>query len=326
MCNKRLLKLNLQFFGDGGESQGSANDGGAAGFEITPRMAELQKKYGIDFASISGQNEQVADGQPATDEEAEAPEAESKEAEAPSKTAEEEFEELISGRFKDLYEKKASERAEKAVKDRFKKQDADNKKTSEYEKALSRLAYHYGKDKSDYEGIVESIDADDAWLEDEAFAKNMSTKALREQEDTQRELAALRAQVSQQEAEEQRQQTFKQWAEESESTKEMYPSFDPQVEFNDPNFLRALAYHKNVTAAYEATHFKEILAATAKAVEQRTTENLSKMYARGKTHPTESASDTRATAQSTFDPSKLTHKELADLRERIARGEQPFNF
>ena len=326
MCNKRLLKLNLQFFGDGGEAQGSANDGGAAGFEITPRMAYLQKKYGIDFASISGQNEQVADSQPATDEEAEASEAESKEAEAPSKTAEEEFEELISGRFKDQYEKKASERAEKAVKDRFKKQDAENQKSSKYEKALSRLAYHYGKDKSDYDGIVDSIDSDDAWLEDEAFAKNMSTKALREQEDTQRELADLRARVSQQEAEEQRQQTFKQWTEESESTRELYPNFDPQVEFNDPEFLRALAYHKNVTAAYEAAHFKEILAATAKAVEQRTTENLSKMYARGKTHPTESASNARATAQSTFDPSKLTHKELADLRERIARGEQPFNF
>ncbi len=321
-----MFKLSLQFFGDGGEAQGVANDGGDTGFEITPRMAKLQKKYGIDFASISGQNEQSTDSQPATDEEAEVTKAESEEAEAPSKTPEEEFEELISGRFKDLYEKKASERAEKAVKDRFKKQDADNKKNSDYEKALSRLAYHYGKDKSDFAGIVESIEADDAWLEDEAFAKNMSTKALREQENTQRELNELRAQISQREAEEKKQETFARWTKESDETKELYPAFNPQTEFNDPNFLKALAYHQNVTAAYEATHFKEILAATAKAVEQRTTENLSKMYARGKTHPQESASNASATAQSTFDPSKLTHKELADLRERIARGEQPFNF
>ena len=319
MCDKKLFRLSLQFFADGGEATGVAGDGGDAGFEITPRMAELQKKYGIDFASISGQNEQSADSQPATDEEAEVTEVTDAEPKAPSKTAEEEFEELISGRFKDLYEKKASERAEKAVRDRFKKQDADNKKNSKYEKALSRLAYHY-------DGIAESIDADDAWLEDEAFEKNMSTKALREQENTQRELAELRAQVSKQEEEQKKQETFAQWTKESEATRELYPAFNPQREFNDPNFLRALAYHKNVTSAYEATHFKEILAATAKAVEQRTTENLSKMYARGKTHPAESASDTRATAQSTFDPSKLTHKELADLRERIARGEQPFKF
>ena len=325
MSNKRLLRLSLQFFGDGGEAQGVASDGGDTGFELTPRMAELQKKYGIDFASISG-NEQSADSQPATDEEAEVTEAASEEPEAPSKTAEQEFEELISGRFKDLYEKKSAEREEKAIKKRFKNQAESNEKNSKYEKALSRLAYHYGKDKSDYEGIVESIDSDDSWLEDEAYAKNMSTKALREQENTQRELAELRAQVTAREEEEKKQATFAQWTKEAEATKELYPSFDPQKEFNDQKFLKALAFHKNVTDAYEATHFKEILASTAKAVEQRTTENLSKMYARGKTHPTESASDTRATAQSTFDPSKLSHKELADLRERIARGEQPFKF
>jgi len=321
MSNKKMLKLSLQFFGDGGEAQGTASDGGGAEFELTPRMAQLQKKYGIDFASLSG-NEQSADSQPATDEKAEVEE----EPEAPSKTAEEEFEELISGRFKDLYEKKSAEREEKAIKKRFKNQAESNEKNSRYEKALSRLAYHYGKDKSDYEGIIESIDADDSWLEDEAYEKNMSTKALREQENTQRELAELRAQVSAQEEKQKKQETFAQWTKESESTKELYPSFDPQKEFNDLAFLKALAYHGNVTSAYEATHLKEILASTAKAVEQRTTENLSKMYARGKTHPTESASDTRATAQSTFDPSKLTHKELADLRERIARGEQPFKF
>lgn len=326
MCNNNRFKLKLQFFAaDGGEGQSAAIDGGGTEFEITPRMAELQKKYGIDFASISG-NEQNADSQPATDEEAEVAEPTGEEPEAPSKTAEEEFEELISGRFKDLYEKKSSERAEKAVKDRFKNQAESKEKNSKYEKALSRLAYHYGKDKSDYEGIVESIDADDAWLEDEAFEKNMSTTALREQENTQRELAELRAHVSQQKAEQKKQETFAQWSKESEATRELYPSFNPQIEFNDPKFLKALAYHKNVTEAYEAAHFKEILASTAKAVEQRTTENLSKMYARGKTHPAESASDTRATAQSAFDPSKLTHKELADLRERIARGEQPFKF
>ena len=176
MSNKRLFRLSLQFFGDGGEAQGVASDGGDAGFELTPRMAELQKKYGIDFASISG-NEQSADSQPATDEEAEVTEATSEEPEAPSKTAEQEFEELISGRFKDLYEKKSAEREEKAIKKRFKNQVENNEKISKYEKALSRVAYHYGKDKADFEGIVESIDADDSWLEDEAFEKNMTTKA-----------------------------------------------------------------------------------------------------------------------------------------------------
>ena len=53
MSNKRLFRLSLQFFGDGGEAQGVASDGGDAGFELTPRMAELQKKYGIDFDLIS---------------------------------------------------------------------------------------------------------------------------------------------------------------------------------------------------------------------------------------------------------------------------------
>lgn len=319
--NSKTLRLSLQFFADGTAVEAGAAADGSQGFELTPRMKELQEKYNVDFGFDTGskKNEGVDEGRLASGNNADGTEAE-----APSKTAEEEFEELIAGKYREAYEKKSAARTKEAIQKRFKASEENSKKTSKYEKALSRLAHYYGKEKSDYSGIADAAINDDKWFEDEAFEKNTSAKALREAEDTNEELRQLRSRISEQEAAENKRITFEKWARESKATKELYPNFDEAREFSDPKFIAALKFHGNVEDAYVATHFKEILAATAKAVEGRTTENVTRMISRGKSHPTESASVSRAAMQSSFDPSKLSKTELAEYRRMIDRGEDPF--
>lgn len=101
-------------------------------------------------------------------------------------------------------------------------------------------------------------------------------------------------------------------------TKELYPNFNPNVEFKDPEFAKMLRAGVSVEQAYKAAHLDEIV----EAAERRAADAYSKSMAQMHNRPNENGLGNQAAVNGQKDVSKLTKKERADLAERARRGEK----
>ena len=175
ILKKRLL-LPLQFFAEGGEGGGAEGEGttqegtdtSIADDDDDLFLAEMEEKYGVanGVASAHAIESVRAKGTVPQSQEAKAEETKVATAEAEptgsaTKTAEEEFDELIKGdKFKNIYGKKVRD----AIFDRMKNQTDSSAEAERYKGTLQKFASKYGKDANDIEGIIAAVDADDSLL------------------------------------------------------------------------------------------------------------------------------------------------------------------
>ena len=303
-----MLRIGLQFFGEGGAdggAEGVSASGSEAGIgEGDLFLAEMEQKYGITDGVASAQAMEAvrgrgsdADSQKAEGEigkekseqsdNGSAGEAKSEGAEnaTPSgeKTAEEEFEELIkSDKYKGIY----GQRVASAVSQRFKNQTDARAEADKYKGALSLLASRYGKDEGDVEGIIAAMSSDDELYEAEAMEKGTSVTEIREEkkanaerEKSARELSELKAQLKARESRDALIKAYGGWKNEAKETAKLYNGFDLDKELQNPDFQKYLMRDKmSVTDAYEHAHLKEIMQSQLRAVEKRADERILEKY------------------------------------------------
>ena len=177
--------LNLQLFADGGAGgSGTGATEGASGETAVAAVPQTKGsknpladvKYGIqeDSAQTSPVQE-TADV-----------------VETPDRNKE--FEKLIKGEYKDLYDAKMQDTIQKRLK--------GTKETVEKYEALTpmleMLAKKYGVDASDAKALSKAIEEDDSYYEDEALEKNMTVEQLKEIRRMERENAELKKQMEEQ--------------------------------------------------------------------------------------------------------------------------------
>ena len=290
MLNANLLlkTLNLQLFAEGGSGDGGTGSAGTTGATGT--------------AAVSQTSITDADGTTATNIDREA-----------------EFEKLIKGEYKDLYDA----RMQDTIKNRLKGQKETVERYEALAPTLETLAKKYGVDASDIDALNKAIEEDDTYYEEEALEKGVTVEQLKQIKKMEKENAELKKLRDEQNAKEAAEKKVAGWMEESKQVKAIYPQFDLRSELQNSKFAELLRVPGvDVRTAYELAHKDEIIAGamqfTAKTVEKKIADKIAANGAR----PTENGLNSQSASLTKSDVSQLSKADILDIQRRVARGEK----
>ena len=299
----KYLNLMLQLFAEGGD--GGTGAEGTTGVTETAAVSQTRKATN-PLANVKyGKQEEAAP-----------PPEEPKQTATPDRNAE--FEKLIKGEYKDLYDA----RMQNAIRGRLKATEDTVNRFNALTPTLELLAEKYGVDANDVEALNKAIEEDESFFLDEALEKGMTVQQLKEFRKMQRENADLKRQMSDQQTKERADMLYASWVDQGEKTKTVYPSFDLKAEMENPRFVDLLRNNIDVRTAYEVLHKDEIIPAamqfTAKTVEQKLT---NKIIAGGQ-RPTENGMNSQGAAVVKSDVSQLSKADRQEIIRRVQRGER----
>ena len=307
MADKNFIpELNLHLFGEG-EGEGGTSAEGANGVNV-----------GASLPTVKGDKNPLANVKYGIQEEAQA-------AAVPKKTdvgvidRNAEFEKLIKGEYKDLYDARVQDTIQKRLKST--KETVD--KYNELAPTLDMLARKYGiSDASDIKALNKAIEEDDSYYEEEALEKGITVEQLKSIRKMERENAELKRQMSERANQEQAERDVARWMEQANEAKKTFPTLDLGEELKNPQFIGLLKSGVDVGTAYFAMHHDNLVPQamqfTAKQVEQKLT---NKVIANG-ARPIENGINSQSSAVVKSDVSQLTKEDRAEIIRRVARGEK----
>ena len=297
--------LNLQLFAEGAGEGGTAEGQGVTEAAALPQTKGVKKnpladvKYGI-------QEEEAAP----------AAEVQTDTVAQPDRKAE--FEKLIKGEYKEEF----NARTQDIIQKRLKGNQETVDKFNALNPTLEMLAKKYGVAADDIEALNKAIQEDDSYYEQEALEKGLTVQQLKEIRKMERENADLKAQMQEQQRQENGKKLYAAWMQQAEDAKKVYPSFDMRAEMNNPKFLDLLRSNIDVRTAYEVIHKDEIIPAamqfTAKTVESK----LAKSIAANGARPSENGMSSQSAAVVKSDVSQLSKADRAEIIRRVQRGEK----
>lgn len=313
MANKEIFLLNLQLFAEGDGGTGAEGATGATEAAAVPQTKGVKAnplanvKYGIQDEGEPAQNPTV---------QTKTTDADGNTVQTVDRNAE--FEKLIKGEYKDLYDSRVQDTIQKRLK--------GTKETVEKYEALTpmleMLGKKYGVDPSDPKALNAAIEEDDSYYEDEALEKGITVQQLKEIRKMERENADLKKQMNEQEQRDNANKLYAQWMQQADNAKSVYPSFDLEEEMQNPAFINLLRSNVDVKTAYEVIHKDEIIPAamqfTARKVEQQLT---NKIIANG-ARPTENGMKSQSASLVKSDVSQLSKADRAEIIRRVQRGEK----
>ena len=293
--NFYIPMYSLQLFAEGG-------DGGTAqGTGVSAEAAAQQKGANNPLAEVKyGKQDAPAAEVHAT----------------PDRNAE--FEKLIKGEYKDLYDARMQDTIQRRLKSS--KETVD--KYNALAPTLDLLGRKYGVDASDIDALNKAIEADDSYFEQEALERNMTVKQLREIRRMERENESLRRQMQEQQSRERSNQLYANWMNQAEDAKKVYPSFDLKAELANPKFLDLLRSNIDVRTAYEVMHKDEIIPAAMQFAAQSVEKKISNSIMANASRPTENGMSSQSAVLVKSDVSQLSRKDRDEIRKRVARGEK----
>ena len=287
----------IQLFADGGGGEGGTGAGAAAAAAGQTGAATAKPQtsgaknplanvqYGTEADSAAaGQGERIADDRAA------------------------QFDALIKGDYKDLYEAKLKDTISKRL------------KGNALSPVLSLLAGKYGVDANDVEALSKAIEDDETFYEDEALEKGLTVQQVKEIRKMQRENEALKAQMDQRKSQEQANQTYAAWMEEAAKIKEIYPSFDLQTELQNPQMQRLLLANVPMMDAFKALHSDEIIGGAMRFTAGQVAQKVANSVAAGRKRPSEGAMGSQGAVVSKRDVSQLTKADRLEIIRRAERG------
>lgn len=233
-----------------------------------------------------------------------------------------EFERLIKGDYKDLYE----QRVQAALNRRFKNQNDLQSKIEAYESVINPLIDLYATD--DMGELRTRVLNDNGMFEQAADEMGMSLEQYAVYMDQQRKLQQMEAEQAERDRNAQAQATYSDWENQAEALKEIYPNFDlaSEVESHDEEdgsnrFIQLLSAGVDVKTAYEALHLGDIMTSTAQQVgEAVRNQTVDTIRARGM-RPAENGLSEQAGVIRKSDPSKFTAEDRKEIVRRAHRGE-----
>ena len=298
--------LNLQLFAEGGAGAGAGDGGTAEGQGVTEAVALPQTK-GEKKNPLANVKYGIQE---------DAPVAEVQKTATPDRNAE--FDALIKGEYKDLYDAKMQDTIQKRLKGH---KELETKYNS-LQPVLEILGKKHGVDATDIEALTKAIEEDDSYFEDEALEKGMTVQQLKEFKKIERENAEFKAQMEEQKRQENGQKLYAAWMNQAEETKTIYPSFDLQAEMNNPKFVDLLRSNIDVRTAYEVLHKDDIIRGAMQFTAQTVESKLSKKIASNGARPNESGMSSQSAAVVKSDVSQLSKADRAEIIRRVQRGEK----
>lgn len=302
--NSIIPMLNLQLFAEG------AGDGGTAEGQGVTEAAALPQTKGEKNNPLASVKYGIQE------EEAPAAEVQTETVAPPDRNAE--FEKLIKGEYKDLYDAKMQDTIQK----RLKGQKDTVDKYNALQPVLEILGKKHGVDATDIEALTKAIEEDDSYFEDEALERGMSVQQLKEVKKTERENAELKAQMEEAQRQENGKKLYAAWMQQADEAKKVYPSFDLRAEMNNPKFVDLLRSNIDVRTAYEVLHKDEIIPAAMQFTAQTVESKLAKKIASNGARPSENGMTSQSAAVVKSDVSQLSKEDRAEIIRRVQRGEK----
>ena len=304
-------KLNLQLFADGaGGGEGGTGAVGATGETATAAVSQRTGAKNNPLANVVYGKQATHVAEETT------PAAEVQTPTTEDRTAE--FEELIKGKYKDLYDARVQDTIQKRLK-------ASKDTVEKYESlapTLEILAKKYGVDASDVKALNKAIEEDDSYFEEEALEKGISVEQLKEQKKMMRENAELKKQLEEQNRRDNANKVYAQWMEQAEKAKAVYPSFDFKTEMQNPQFVNLLRSNIDVRTAYEVIHKDDIIHGAMQFTAQKTAQKLADKIIANGARPAENGNSSQGATVVKSDVSQLSKADRAEIIRRVQRGEK----
>lgn len=323
--------LDLQFFAEGAGGAGGEGDAGAGAetgvtdvADAAPRTARRARRNPLADVKFGIEPGERANGG-----------AEREAAVDAAGAPEESFESLIKGKYKADYDA----RMKKALDGRFAEARKLEGRMGKMAPIIQEIAARYGVDGSDPDNIdldtlFGKVTQDRRMYEEEAVREGVPVDLLMQRKNVERQQAALDAQQRRMREANAAQAEVSELVQQAVALKATIPDFDLDAEMENPAFARmALKPPRGagvpLESAYYAIHHQAIeearrvqqYQATQQAVKQ-TAQLVSNAVASGTRRPTENGAGAAAAATTRSDPATLTRAERAEIRRRVARGDQ----
>ena len=312
MKNKNnLLRLDLQLFSEGGDGgTGESGAMGVTGTDATSQNLGVKKgksnplsdvKYGIQEEETSAQTTDVQeDASTEIDLDAE-------------------FEKLIKGDYKDIYNQRVQDTVQKRLK-------GTKEITDKYESLaplLEILNKKYGVAEGDIKALVNAVEEDDSYFEEEALEKGISVEELKRIRKIEKENSQLKTEMAEAQRRENAARLYGEWMRQAEEVKAIYPSFDLEAELQNPAFRR-LAQDPaiGVRTAYEAIHHNDVVQSAMQFTAQKVEQKLANNIIAGGARPIENGNASQSASLTKSDVSQLTKADRDEIVRRVARGEK----
>lgn len=299
---KHLLVLNLQLFAEGG-------DGGTGTGNATAVNGE--------FANSEGENS-LANVKYGKQEEVQVANAQETDEAAPVVDRQAEFNKLIKGDYKDLYDAEV----QNIVKSRLKGSKEQVAKLEALTPSLELLSKKYGVDATDADALAKAIEEDNTFYEDEALELGVSVDELKRIRKMERENSDLKRQVEEIRTRENGARIYQTWLAQAEEAKQFFPNLDFDVEMQNPDFRNLLQAHIDVKTAYQVIHQDDIMSEAmryaGKTVEKKLTDNIIANGAR----PNENGISSQSASVVKSDVSQLNDADMDEIIRRVRNGEK----
>ena len=223
------------------------------------------------------------------------------------------------------YKADYDQRVQKAIKGRFKTNEAEKAKLTPMLQMLGeRYGIQAGEDGSyDVDALTQALQDDDMLYEQEALERGMSIEQLKESKARDRELERLQAAEKKRIADEQQRAAFDRVAQQTVQAKQVYPGLDIQQELKNPAFQRLVwGAGVDVRTAFEVVHRDEIMSGALKYAAQKTRSDVASTIAAGRARPVEGAAGGAVAVDNQMVPSKLTKEQRENIKMRARRGER----
>lgn len=239
------------------------------------------------------------------------------------------FSELIKGEYADDYRQEV----ERTLGRRLKKAKASEERLGKVSGIVDVLAEYYGleaddKGEFDLDALVKAFNGDETYRAGSAANRNMSEdtyeivhKLEAEKRQSAREQAARAEQEREAQEEAANRARFEQLVRQAEAAKTVYPSFDLNVEMQNPTFARLVAnVGLDAKTAYEVVHHQEIMRGGMEYAAQQTAQKVAASVAAGQRRPVENGLG--ASAPASIGSGPMSKEQRADYKRRARLGEK----
>lgn len=322
---KRMFKVDLQLFNDGGAAGGAEGSAGVATenapkVETKPSGSNRRSKSGAFDNVVFGKQEgTTANGTMSPVTEGTPTGAGKTDVSTTSDTLEarrKAYNDLINGEYKDLDQ----ERFQQVFDRRFKEVKGMESNLAAQKPIIDKLMARYGVD--DVAKLDKALTEDTEYWERVAEEKGMTVEQYHAMEKLKRENAELNAIRERQRGQQQYQQQIETWYKEAEKVKELYPSFDFKTETQNPEFLKLLRTGNSVEHAYKVLHFDELTNNAARVAAQTADAQAQARMKAKASRPSENGTSSQSAAIVKSDVYSLTRAERAEIARRAQRGDK----
>ena len=321
---KKLFKVDLQMFNDGGASGGaeaSAATENAPKVETKPSGSNRRSKQGEFSNVVYGRQDGTTsddttqslnpEGNPKGAGETETPEDRRK---AYDEFIEK-YKDIDQARFQDTFNR------------RFKEVKAMEAELAEHKEIVDKLMSRYGVESvADVKkAFTEDYDFWERAAEEQGMTYEQHQLKLKQDEAIrrlERENAEFKAIQQRQYGEQQVKQQIQAWNEEAKAVKQLYPSFDINAEVKNKAFLDMLKSGISMEHAYKVLHFDELTNNAARVAAQTADARATERMKQKASRPSENGTSSKSAVIVKNDVSNLTRQDRAEIARRVARGEK----